>query len=108
LAKWLIRPKEVAQYEKKITASANFPLVLLFQMAVPSEVPGYVLGALRYHFGKYLGARAIAEIPFAIAAVYLGDTFVRRQYIPMIAIAVSGVLFSALAFYLLQRRMGSK
>ena len=43
-----------------ISAKATFPLVLLFQLAVPSEIPGYVLGALRYHFGKYLAARAIA------------------------------------------------
>ncbi|HKY63105.1 MAG TPA: VTT domain-containing protein [bacterium] len=105
LAKWLVRPKQVAKYEKKITAKANFPLVLLFQTAVPSEIPGYVLGALRYGFGKYLGARALAEVPFAIAAVYLGESFLRRQYLPVIAIAIGGILFSGLALYFLHRRI---
>jgi uncharacterized membrane protein YdjX (TVP38/TMEM64 family) len=103
LAKWLI-PSGVARYEK-ISANASFPLVLLFQLAVPSEIPGYLLGALRYHFGRYLGARAIAEIPFALGAVYLGDTFVRRQYLPLIAIAVAGVILSFGALYLLHRRL---
>jgi uncharacterized membrane protein YdjX (TVP38/TMEM64 family) len=105
LAKWLLPGKGVNKYEKKFSASANFPLVLLFQLAVPSEIPGYVLGALRYHFGKYLGARAIAEVPFAVGAVYLGDTFVRRQYLPLMAIALGGILLSAAAIHLLHRRL---
>jgi len=108
LAKWVARPRQVAKYEKKITAKSNFPLVLLFQAAVPSEIPGYVLGALRYNFGKYMAARAIAEIPFAVAAVYLGDTFLRRQFVPLIAIAVGGILFSAAALYFLHRRLEKK
>lgn len=105
LAKWLLPKKGVSKYEKKLTASANFPLVLLFQLSVPSEVPGYVLGALRYPFGKYLGARAIAELPFAVGAVYLGDTFVRRQYLPLMAIAVAGIALSAIAIHLLHKRL---
>ncbi len=108
LAKWIVRPKQVAKYEKKISANATFPLILLFQSAVPSEIPGYVLGALRYNFGKYLGARALAEVPFAIAAVYLGETFLRRQYIPLIGIAVGGIVFSGLALYLLHKRINGR
>jgi uncharacterized membrane protein YdjX (TVP38/TMEM64 family) len=104
LAKWVVQ-RDVARYEKKISAKANFPLVVLFQIAVPSEIPGYVLGALKYHFGRYMGARAIAELPFAVGAVYLGDTFVRRQYVPLTAIAVGGVLLSAAAVYFLHKRM---
>lgn len=105
LAKWVARPKQVAKYEKKISATANFPLVLLFQSAVPSEIPGYVLGALRYNFGKYLGARALAEVPFAIAAVFLGETFLKRQYLPLIGIALGGIAFSGLALYFLHKRL---
>jgi uncharacterized membrane protein YdjX (TVP38/TMEM64 family) len=108
LAGWLVPERRIARYEKAISARANFPLVLLFQVAVPSEVPGYVLGAVHYHFGRYLGARALAEVPFAVGAVYLGDSFVRRQYGPLLAIAIGGILVSALALYLLHRRMADK
>jgi uncharacterized membrane protein YdjX (TVP38/TMEM64 family) len=107
LAKWIVPARRVSKYEKKILAHANFSLVLLFQVAVPSEIPGYVLGALRYSFGRYLGARAIAEIPFAIGAVYLGDSLVRRQYIPLMAIAVLGAIFSVTALYFLHKRIGA-
>ncbi len=105
LAKWVMLERRVAKYEKKISANANFPLVLLFQLAVPSEMPGYVLGALRYHFGRYLAACAITEIPFVLGVVYLGDTFVRRQYIPLITIAVCGVILSAVTLYFLNKRL---
>jgi uncharacterized membrane protein YdjX (TVP38/TMEM64 family) len=105
LARWLVPGKSVAQYENRISAKATFPLVLLFQLAVPSEIPGYVLGALRYHFGKYLAARAIAELPFAVGAVYLGDSFVRRQYFLVIVIATVGIALSAVSLYVLHRRI---
>ena len=108
LTKWIVKPRKVAQYEKKITARANFPLVLLFQVAVPSEIPGYVLGTLRYRFGKYLSARAIAEVPFAFAAVYLGDAFVKRQYLPLILVSAASLIFSGTAIYLLHKRIGGK
>ena len=105
LARWLVPGERVAQYEDRISARATFASVLLFQLAVPSEIPGYLLGALRYHFGKYLAARAIAEIPFAVGAVYLGDSFVRRQYFLLIIIATFGIALSVVALYFLHRRI---
>jgi uncharacterized membrane protein YdjX (TVP38/TMEM64 family) len=104
LVRWLIPARRMARYEKAITADSNFRLVLLFQLAVPSEVPGYLLGAVRYPFGKYLLARAVAEVPFAVGAVLLGDSFARGRYGLLMAIAVACVLLSAAAVYLLHRR----
>ena len=104
LAKWLVPERRLDRYERAISSRSNFRLVLLFQLAVPSEVPGYVLGAVRYHFGKYLAARAVAEAPFAVGAVLLGDTFVNRQYGLLAAVAATGLLISAVALYLLHKR----
>ena len=106
LTKWLISEQSVVRYERRISADASFGLVLLFQLAVPSEIPGYVLGALRYPFWRYMAARALAESPFAVGTVYLGDTFLRRQYLPLIGIAVAGFLLTAVALYLLHRHIG--
>jgi uncharacterized membrane protein YdjX (TVP38/TMEM64 family) len=105
LAQWLVSSRRVEKYDKKISANVTFPFVLLFQFAVPSEIPGYVLGALRYRFIKYLAACAIVEIPFAVGAVYLGETFMRRQYVPLIVIAIAGVILSTVAFHFLHKRI---
>lgn len=108
VVKWLIPSRRVARYENKLAATAGFPLILLFQIAVPSEIPGYVLGALKYHFGRFAAARAIAELPFAVGAVYLGESFVRRQYLLLTTIAIAGVAMTAIALWWLHRHIDAK
>ncbi len=93
---WFVHEERLRRYERRVSASAPFTAILLFQMALPSEVPGYVVGVLRYSFPVYLAALAIAELPFAAGAVYLGDSFIRGDYrgiivVGMLLIALSGV-----------------
>lgn len=105
LAAWLASPERVEEYAGRITANAGFLTVLLFQLALPSEVPGYVLGAAGYPFRRYLAALALAELPFAIGAVYLGESFVRRDYLVLLAVGVAGITLSVLAFRGLHRSL---
>jgi uncharacterized membrane protein YdjX (TVP38/TMEM64 family) len=92
------------RYGDGISANAPFGLVLLFQMALPSEVPGYVLGLVRYHFGKYLAALALAELPYAVATVYLGESFVQRRIVVLAIVGGAMVTLSGWSLYALQRR----
>ena len=102
----LIDPVTLWRYELRVTEKARFPYILLFQLALPSEVPGYVLGIMRYPFPVYLAALAIAEIPFAIGAVWLGRSFLQRDYVTMCAIGAAGVLFLFVALREWHRRSG--
>lgn len=104
VAKWLVSVERFAYYSDKITHDTGFLTILLFQLALPSEVPGYVLGAMKYRFRLYFAALALAELPFAIGAVYLGRSFIQREYVVLLAIGVAGVILSALAFRQLHRR----
>jgi uncharacterized membrane protein YdjX (TVP38/TMEM64 family) len=105
VASWVASPERVNEYSERITAKAGFLTVLLFQLALPSEIPGYVLGAARYPFGRYLAALSLAELPFAIGAVYLGESFVKRDYALLLAVGITGIALSALAFRTLHRRL---
>ena len=107
LLRWLIPAKRVDAFEGKISANAKLPLVILFQLALPSEIPGYVLGAARYGVGKYLIALSIAELPFAIGAVLLGQSFLSRDYVLLIGIGIAGALCSVIAIYALNRRLST-
>lgn len=107
IASWLISPQRMEYYATRISGNAGFLTVLLFQLAMPSEVPGYVLGAVRYRFAIYLGALALAELPFAIGAVYLGDSFLHRNYALLFAVGVAGLALSVLAFHHLHKRIDS-
>jgi len=91
--------------EARFTRSAPFGLVLLFQLAVPSEVPGYVLGLLRYPFWKYLAVVGIGELPFAAATIYLGTGFIERRIVLLVGVGAALAAFSGTMLWMLQRRV---
>ncbi|MBU4256798.1 VTT domain-containing protein [Patescibacteria group bacterium] len=90
-------PQEKLDYYKEIISKkARFWFVLLFRFALPSEITGYALGIMRYHFGKYLLVTVLVEIPFAFLTVYSGEAFVKGNLL----LFTSLVLFSAAVIYL--------
>ena len=92
------------RYADRVSAKAPIGLVLLFQAALPSEVPGYVLGLIRYSFWKYLGVLALTELPYSVATIYLGAGFVERRITLLIVVGALMVTFSGLALHALHRR----
>lgn len=116
LSRYLGRPvvqalssgKTLARYEQRLSEDTPFAVVLLFQLALPSELPGYLLGLARYRFWKYAVALALAELPYALATVYLGGSFLERRTVPLIAAGVAVAAFSGWAIYTLHRRMPDK
>jgi uncharacterized membrane protein YdjX (TVP38/TMEM64 family) len=103
----LINPERAAYYQARISRRASFGLVLLFQLAVPSEIPGYVLGTAGYSFPRYGTALALAELPYAAGAVYLGSSFLRRQYGWIVLLGAAGIAFIAWAVARLHRSLSS-
>jgi len=72
--------KKMEMYQKKFSEHSEFILVVLFRLALPSEVTGLVLGSLRYNFLKYLAATIISEIPFALVVVYSSGAFIFNDF----------------------------
>ena len=94
------------RYEARISRGSSFGLVLLFQLAVPSEIPGYVLGLARYGLRRYLLVLALAELPYAVGTVYLGSSLLARRSSMLLLLGALGILFSAWALRTLRRRLG--
>jgi uncharacterized membrane protein YdjX (TVP38/TMEM64 family) len=105
LVVYMVSVEALTRFESRITARAPFGLVLLFQFALPSEIPGYVLGLARYNFGKYLLALGLAELPYAVGAIYLGESVLQRRVMVLVAIGVAGALLAAWALRTLQKRL---
>ena len=93
------------RFENRISSRAPFGLVLLFQLAMPSEVPGYVLGIARYQFLKYILILGMVELPFAIGTVYLGASFLQQRSYLLFTIGAAGIALTTWAIYTLQKRM---
>ncbi len=104
--KKFVAPETIEQYSHKFSKKSEFLLVLLFRLASPAEMPGYVLGAVRYGFVKYFLATFIAEFPFAVIAVYASEALIDRKPL-IVALTISGgIVFLAIAFYLFKKQVG--
>lgn len=99
----LIGETRVADFEQRLSQRTRFIHILLFQAAVPSEIPGYLLGILRYRFLLYVAALAIVELPYAIGTVYLGASFLRRETGLVLVLGMGGILITVLAYQLFRR-----
>ncbi len=88
----IVNEQKIKGWEHELGSRARFSHILLFQAAVPSEIPGYVLGILRYRFTLYLAALAITELPYAIATVYLGESFLEGESMIFVVLGLAVVI----------------
>lgn len=103
--RWLAADSLLRRLELHAGPSTPFSLVLLFQLALPSEIPGYVLGLVRYSFPKYLLALGVVELLYTVAAVHLGASFVEGRAGMVIATGLAVALLSVAAFYMLRKKI---
>lgn len=104
VVRWLTVERTLHRFERRLQPDAPFGLIMLFQLALPSEIPGYVLGLIRYRFLKYLLALAIAELPYTVVTVYLGASFIERRSGVILAAGITLVVLSVGALYIWHAR----
>jgi uncharacterized membrane protein YdjX (TVP38/TMEM64 family) len=97
--------RTLEHYAQRLPPNAGWPLVLLLQLALPSEVPGYLCGFLRVRFKIYVSALAVAELPYAIGAALAGDSVVRGHSAWLLGLAVLAVMAMLFALRLLRVRL---
>ncbi len=104
LLRWAVSPRTLQKFESHVHRDMPFFIVLLFQAAVPSEIPGYLLGTVGYRFDRYLLALAIAELPFAAATIALSESLVANRAWTLWTGGAGLVTVSLGAILLLRRR----
>lgn len=105
VVRWLTASAALRRLESRIPANAPLWLITLLQLALPSEIPGYVLGLVRYPYSRYVVALGLAELPYTIATVYLGASFVQGRAGLILITGALIALFSLVTFYALRRTM---
>lgn len=101
----LVKTTLLDRYETRLSDHAPLGLVILFQLGLPSELPGYLLGLVRYSPFRYLLALGIAELPWAVVTVLLGTSLIERRVPVLIALGGVAAMLSGLAFVALHRRL---
>lgn len=105
VVRWLLPTETLDRYEDRLSSETPFGLIVLLQLALPSEVPGYLLGLVRYPFWRYLLALALAELPYAVGTVYLGESFLERRLLVLLVLGALGAVFMFVAVRTLHRRL---
>ncbi len=82
--------KKLVKYQRFVSREMRFWSVLIFCIAVPSEVPGYLFGSAHYRFGKFIAAIGIAEAIYAYALVVVGERLLETR--PSIVLMSVGFL----------------
>jgi uncharacterized membrane protein YdjX (TVP38/TMEM64 family) len=103
----------IEKYRQFASKRIRFWVVLLFCMAIPSEIPGYLFGGVHYPFFKFVAAIAIAEAIYACGVVVAGESLATAEPVPLLAalgiLMVIGILAGLLlrALYRSSRRKRS-
>jgi uncharacterized membrane protein YdjX (TVP38/TMEM64 family) len=95
----------IARYEEYFQRHARWRTVLLFRFALQSELPSYVLGLVRYPFRRYLPIILLAEIPYVLLVVYLGESFLERNTLLFGTVLAGALILSLVAWRALQSEM---
>lgn len=104
--RWIVVSNTLSRYQHLLDKRPRFSSVLLFQLALPSEIPGYLLGLARYPLPRYLAALMLAELPYAIGTVLLGVGFVKRDTATLLAVCLVGAVALAVIARALRARDG--
>jgi len=89
---WMLSDARIARYESRIPSGGSLLTAILAQLALPSDISGYFFGLLGFPARIYLGGLAIAELPYALGTVFLGNAFVEQQYVWLLAAAALGLV----------------
>lgn len=94
----MIGTERLESFELRVNRNTRFVHIVLFQAMLPSEIPGYVLGGIRYGFAPFAIALAIVELPYALGTIYIGESFLEQRGWLLIAIAAALALAVVIAY----------
>ncbi|MFN0098157.1 MAG: hypothetical protein ACKVS7_05735 [Gemmatimonadaceae bacterium] len=94
-------------YEIFFSRQASWRTILIFRIALQSELPSYVLGLVTYPFLRYVPIIMLAEAIFVMLEVLLGEAFINRSGTTFAVLLVVGVAMTVWAWKRLQREMAA-
>jgi uncharacterized membrane protein YdjX (TVP38/TMEM64 family) len=100
--------EKLEKYQQFVSKRMKFWAVLVFCIAVPSEVPGYLFGGMKYPFWKFIAAIAIAEAIYGVGIIVAGESLLEAK--PGVVLITIGmmVVVAVTAGFFLRRLKGRK
>ncbi|MEE8131865.1 MAG: VTT domain-containing protein [Candidatus Paceibacterota bacterium] len=101
---YFVQLEKIDYYEQRLSTKIGFFMIFLFRLVTPAEIPGYLLGIIRYNFAKYLLITLLAELPFALGAVYVSEAFLRQERFMFLGILLGGFIIISIIFHIFHKK----
>ncbi len=98
----LVSHEKIEVWLAHIRRAGTFARALIFRVALPAET-GYLFGLVKYNFPQYLSITLLAEIPFALVAVYAGEAFFLGDFFVFAGWIASGFALIVFAGYIFKK-----
>ncbi len=95
ILQYFISEAKLNYYDRLFSENYSLLSIFLLRFTFPSEIPGYMLGVLRFHFYKYLWITILAEVPYAFVTVYAFNAILKKD--PLVLGSIIGVWLLAVA-----------
>ncbi len=102
-----VAEKKLVKWEQVLDHAATIPLMILFRIAMPSET-GYIFGIMRYKFTKYFLVTFVAELPFALLAVYASNALIDSVWFSFVGFLIIWALIIIAAGFFLNMKVKKK
>lgn len=103
-AEYFVSPAALDRYGRLVVTELSVMSVVLLKLALPSEVPSFALGIVRYPLPKYMIVLVLSELPFALWAVYLSGALIADQRAVFVLLLLAGFLGVGVATAAILRR----
>lgn len=102
---YFVAASTLDRYGHLLSARMSVFEVTIVKLTLPSEVPSFALGIVRYPVPKLIPVLLGSELPFALWAVYLGAALIEDRRVAFLVVLLAGfTLVAVLTHRLLRRR----
>ncbi len=105
VTEYFVAADTLDRYGHLLSSKLKVGEVTLLKLALPSEMPSFALGIVRYPIGKLTIVLLASELPFAVWAVYLSVALISEQRAVFVAVLVGGFVLLGLVTRRIINRM---
>lgn len=91
-------------YAQLLSVRMSVAEVALLKLALPSEMPSFALGIMRYPLARFWPVLLASELPFALWAVYLSAALIENRFAAFVFVLLAGLAVAAVIGRRLLRR----
>lgn len=105
VTEYFVAAHTLDRYGHLLSAEMSVAEVTVLKLALPSEMPSFALGIVRYPLRKFVPVLLASELPFALWAVYLSAALLDDRRAAFVLVLLAGFVAIGVLTHRLLRRV---